>query len=617
MASSNNKKLRKVTRKKLTPRVIPVGANQNDPLQFLTNVVGTFNTNTTDGSGYGALPAAERNNTYFAYFNDVTSTEPEILDKSGIYIKYLIDKNGELTDPKPGDVALYNLRDTFEKDTKLFISPEQASQAYSPLIGSHSIENVGTVQLVMTSEYGTGASDMLSSIRFSQYVNSKLAQAVVTFEKNRSVFSSSAVLPSADDSYYYWDMGHPDTNWESVIKFASGSLRNTNVFAGGPYTDPSSGALRGWNNTWPVDNTGSNLVDFDPTTGEYDILGDPRDYNLNLYIEFFGTVGVAGPPNTGFTFQLAVQRSIDNGVSWTNVSPQGGGFNSWYRGYQQGPTLNNISAQYGTDACVTFNGTTDASGTGIVSMGYICAPQTAVDPSYKYRLAYRVIDISNPNQWYWFLQYAPTYGSNFKLGQDYSYNLTATRTNNTNYWLTGSFPTDPTKELLWLTASNKSISAGQFGPLAEFTNPFDGSAVGAGYVQVFTNNRQEILDLGFTQANISAVPQKGDYIRFEYDKNKQARILDIRPISTINGNTYAIGIWPNDLFSPSTVYDHFTISRVIDDGNYIIINKFYPASGSVVGELTGFARPENLTQEIQDNFGNLTTQLVKDGVLNK
>jgi len=63
----------------------------NDPDYFLNEQAqGSFNDKSEDSSGYGIFPAAEQNNTYFAYFNAATSTEPEILGKSAIYINYLI-----------------------------------------------------------------------------------------------------------------------------------------------------------------------------------------------------------------------------------------------------------------------------------------------------------------------------------------------------------------------------------------------------------------------------------------------------------------------------------------------------------------------------------------------
>ena len=87
----------------------------SDQNYFLnTDIVGDFNDPTTDGSGYGALSAVEKNQTYFAYFNGVSSTGPEIIDQTAYFIKYLIDEKGNVVSPQPNSIALLNLRSNFE-----------------------------------------------------------------------------------------------------------------------------------------------------------------------------------------------------------------------------------------------------------------------------------------------------------------------------------------------------------------------------------------------------------------------------------------------------------------------------------------------------------------------
>ena len=65
---------------------------------YSTNIQGDFNDSTIDNSGYGALSAAEKNQTYFAYFSSVGGTGPELIDQTSYFIKYLIDaQDNELT----------------------------------------------------------------------------------------------------------------------------------------------------------------------------------------------------------------------------------------------------------------------------------------------------------------------------------------------------------------------------------------------------------------------------------------------------------------------------------------------------------------------------------------
>ena len=64
----------------------------SDQNYFLnTDIIGDFNDSTMDNSGYGSLSAAEKNQTYFAYFDAVGGTGPEIIDQTAYFVKYLID----------------------------------------------------------------------------------------------------------------------------------------------------------------------------------------------------------------------------------------------------------------------------------------------------------------------------------------------------------------------------------------------------------------------------------------------------------------------------------------------------------------------------------------------
>jgi hypothetical protein len=88
--------------------------NINDPNWFLnTDANGDFNTISSDQSGYGVLSAAERNSTFIAYFESIGSTTPEIINQTGFFIKYLIDEQGNVSEPTPDSIALYNLNNIF------------------------------------------------------------------------------------------------------------------------------------------------------------------------------------------------------------------------------------------------------------------------------------------------------------------------------------------------------------------------------------------------------------------------------------------------------------------------------------------------------------------------
>ena len=127
----------------------------NDPSYFLTNFKGDFNSNSTDGSGYGVLPAAEQNQTYIAYFNSVGSTTPEVINQTGFYIKYLIDKEGNVTKPNSDNISLINLYNNFEPGKTVTVLSQVATQEAANLIGDQVITDIGTIQPIIITETGS------------------------------------------------------------------------------------------------------------------------------------------------------------------------------------------------------------------------------------------------------------------------------------------------------------------------------------------------------------------------------------------------------------------------------------------------------------------------------
>ena len=81
---------------------------------YSADIQGDFNDSTIDGSGYGALSAAEKNQTYFAYFSSVAATSPELINQTSYFVKYLIDAQGNVVTPQPNSIDVLNLIQNFE-----------------------------------------------------------------------------------------------------------------------------------------------------------------------------------------------------------------------------------------------------------------------------------------------------------------------------------------------------------------------------------------------------------------------------------------------------------------------------------------------------------------------
>jgi hypothetical protein len=131
---------------------------------------------------YGTTPkqaVAEQNQTYFAYFDGVGGTGPELIDQTAYFIKYLIDTEGNVVNPEPDTnpsrpqaIALHNLTDNFEigkkaivkligNDPLLTANPNDDS-----LIGKHDITHVGRIVPILVTETGVNDQDYITTMSF-------------------------------------------------------------------------------------------------------------------------------------------------------------------------------------------------------------------------------------------------------------------------------------------------------------------------------------------------------------------------------------------------------------------------------------------------------------------
>ena len=139
----------------------------SDQNYFLnTSIIGDFNDPTSDNSGYGALPAAEKNQTYFAYFTSVGSTTPEIIDQTSYFLKYLIDDQGNVVAPQPNSIDILNLVNNFENGKVVNVTSLEGTSLFNPLLGNKQITGVGRIQTIGVSQTGSGVKDHTGSLLF-------------------------------------------------------------------------------------------------------------------------------------------------------------------------------------------------------------------------------------------------------------------------------------------------------------------------------------------------------------------------------------------------------------------------------------------------------------------
>jgi hypothetical protein len=141
--------------------------NPNDPTGFLSpNLVGDFNDPTIDGSGYGVLTGAAQMQTYYAYYNAITSTAPEIPDQTAYFIKYLIDKDGNVVKPQPGEVSAINLKDNFETGKIAISTARKPTVLFSDLLGEKQITHVGEISTILVSNTGSLPNQYVTTMSF-------------------------------------------------------------------------------------------------------------------------------------------------------------------------------------------------------------------------------------------------------------------------------------------------------------------------------------------------------------------------------------------------------------------------------------------------------------------
>ena len=140
----------------------------SDQNYFLsTNIIGDFNSPTTDNSGYGALSAAEKNQTYFAYFSSVGSTTPEIIDQTAYFVKYLIDAQGNVVAPQPNSIDILNMVQNFESGRVVNVTSLEGTTLFTTLLGTKQTTGVGRIQPILITETGVERTDYITTMSFS------------------------------------------------------------------------------------------------------------------------------------------------------------------------------------------------------------------------------------------------------------------------------------------------------------------------------------------------------------------------------------------------------------------------------------------------------------------
>jgi len=229
---------------------------------YSANIQGDFNDSTIDNSGYGSLSAAEKNQTYFAYFSSVGSTTPELIDQTAYFVKYLIDAQGNVVTPQPNSIDVLNLVQNFEAGKTVNVTSLEGTTLFNSLLGSKTVTDIGRIETILTTETGSGKMDYLRTMSFYQGDISFSNVPNYSFTAKKTTTSTVT-----------------NTTWTD-LPFAT------------ELSDP--------------------LGNYDPTTYTYTFNSNTYDYSTNVVFKV--NVSLNGF-NTGEEFYLQIIKSTDNFIT--------------------------------------------------------------------------------------------------------------------------------------------------------------------------------------------------------------------------------------------------------------------------------------------------------------
>jgi hypothetical protein len=521
---------------------------------------------------YGTIPneaVVEQNQTYFAYFDNVTPTRPTIIDQTAYQIKYLIDTEGNPINPEPDTVtnrpqaiALYNLNNNFEPDKNAIVKLIENDPLYvfnpynDALSGKHPITHTGKIIPLVTTEYGQLNEEYITTMSFQPYkayiLNDNLPDFSFLAYPATIVSQSFNVTTLPQASFYH-----------------SGLPLDCGVVA--------SNALNYYN----------------PITSIYTFGDDLTPYGIQAQFEMA----------TSFTYQYispingarvsvsnfcAIEYSTDGGANWDNLpifEPLAG----------PGDDRIDINNIQGVGYNLTSNGSTPTTilyYTKILTYprSFNTGDQVRGKWSTRIYVWDNTLDLPDAGVLTISLNNTATPPTQFAL------RLQSGIINNITASYFDSISSPPTSPLpvtsQYLTAS------------LAFSNYINND-----YLQIINNEDQ--ITFGYIQPTTPINILPGDKIRCEHTPNQVATILEVTQVNETPSRK-CFTIYPPIIPDGATL-DHFTIYRVTNDGSSIILNVPPPQPGTV---FSGIIQPEFISKELVDKYDKIILNLTEREIIN-
>jgi hypothetical protein len=198
----------------IAPPTTPQQTQTNVTLEQeqLNNFLGPVN------GALGGLPVVERTSEYFAIYTGAGGTGPEIIDETAIFIKYLVDENGNVSQPSEDSDALYNLIQNFEVGKNLIVRNDIPSAINGQIGGKHKITAIGRQAPLLYSQTGSTAGANVSFLDFDSNLNQSTTPRMEGWFNEGTIINSNNQYNTVTN--YNSPFYEPDS---SVANFSSAS----------------------------------------------------------------------------------------------------------------------------------------------------------------------------------------------------------------------------------------------------------------------------------------------------------------------------------------------------------------------------------------------------------
>lgn len=158
----------------------------------------------------GGLPVAERTSDYFAVYTGAGGTGPEIIDQTAIFINYLVDSNGTLSQPAREYDSLQNLIQNFEVGANAIIRNNTGATVDSNIFAKHKVTGIGRQVPLLYSATGSTEGANVSSLDFDSDLNQPVPNMIGSMVK--SSFPLTGFSDFADVTSYTAIVSTPDAD---------------------------------------------------------------------------------------------------------------------------------------------------------------------------------------------------------------------------------------------------------------------------------------------------------------------------------------------------------------------------------------------------------------------